>query len=103
MIADQGGQKNRNGKTIAVLFLPCFLLVMCGHASTSFEDISFWCFGDMVVFVFFCNRNPFVPIIKGKQGKTFTICAYPNHVRNQFPHHLLSSCEFLHSHCIINV
>jgi hypothetical protein len=27
LIADHGGQKNRNGKTITVLFLPCFLLV----------------------------------------------------------------------------
>ena len=27
MVAEHGGQKNRNGKTIAVLFLPCFLLV----------------------------------------------------------------------------
>jgi hypothetical protein len=26
--AYQGGQKNRNGKTTAVLFLPCFLLVL---------------------------------------------------------------------------
>jgi hypothetical protein len=25
--ADQGGHKNRNEKTIAVFFLPCFLLV----------------------------------------------------------------------------
>jgi hypothetical protein len=26
--ADQGGQKNRNGKTTAVVFLPHFLLVL---------------------------------------------------------------------------
>jgi hypothetical protein len=27
-IADQGGQKNRNGKRIAILFSKCFLLVL---------------------------------------------------------------------------
>ena len=27
---DQGGQKNRNGKTIVVLFLQCFLVVHQG-------------------------------------------------------------------------
>jgi hypothetical protein len=31
MSADQGGQKNRNGQTIAVLFLPCFFTTVMGE------------------------------------------------------------------------
>lgn len=69
----------------------------------SIEHTSSWCFGDMVVFVLSCNKNPFVPKIKGIQGKIFTIRANPNHVRNHFLHNLMSSCEFLHSHCMISV